>query len=153
MDVAFTLYEGFLIVEYSGTDVRAYRSREYYGNNITSYESKGQAFVTLMIDNAGDFGDFSEVDYNVLMRELGRAGPSYGYGVVTLKYSLYIMKKVRQHIGLGEDDPSKDAEINNMTRGSVFQHCLEWEGIIGYTSRILSWVGDIYGVDLMAQDK
>ena len=75
MDVAFTLYEGFLIVEYSETDVRAYRSREYYAGNTTSYETTSQANISQMIDVAGDEGDFTDVGYYELMRQLGRAEP------------------------------------------------------------------------------
>jgi len=75
MDVAFTLYKGFLIVEYSETDVKAYRNREYYAGNTTSYETSSQAFITQMIDDAGDQGDFTELEYHTLMRELGREEP------------------------------------------------------------------------------
>jgi len=59
-----------------------------------------------------------------------------------------IMQMVRQHLGLEEYDTSRDAEINSMTHVSVFAHCLEWEGIIGYEIKVLSWVRSIYGVDL-----
>lgn len=68
--------------------------------------------------------------------------------VVMPKYSDNIMEKVRQHIGLEPYDTSRDAEINNMTRDSVFGHVLEWEGIIGYNNQIRSWIQDIYGVDV-----
>ena len=59
-----------------------------------------------------------------------------------------IMQKVRQHIGLESYDTSRDAEINSMSHDSVFQHCLEWEGIIGYDLAISYWIRDIYGVSL-----
>ncbi len=72
MEVAFTLYKGFLIAQYSETDVKAYRSREYYADNITSYEASNQAFISQVIDNAEDQGDFTIVEYNEVMQHLGR---------------------------------------------------------------------------------
>ena len=63
-------------------------------------------------------------------------------------YPDYIMEKVRQHLGLESYDTSRDNEINMMSHSSVFQHCLEWEGIIGYDLAILDWVKEIYGVTL-----
>ena len=65
---------------------------------------------------------------------------------VVLKYPDYIMEKVRQHLGLESYDTSRDAEINGMTHDSVFDHVLEWEGIIGYQFQIVSWVAAIYGI-------
>lgn len=64
------------------------------------------------------------------------------------KYPNYIMKKVRQQLGLEEDDTSRDAEINSMSHNVVFAHCLIDEGIIGYEYMISSMIHDIYGVTL-----
>lgn len=148
MEVAFTLYNRFLIAEYSGTDVRAYRSREFYAGNTTSYEASSQAFIEQVIADSEDQGDFSEAEYYRLMRDLGRAGPSYGGESVTPKYPNSIMEKVRQRLGLGPDDASRDEDINGMSQDEVFQHCLYWEGIVGYENQIKGWIKDIYGVEL-----
>ena len=113
MAVAFTLYEGFLIVEYSETDVKAYRSRQYYAGNTTSYETTSQANISQMIDDAGDEGDFTDVEYYELMQTLGRAGPIQ-YEITTPKYPTHIMDRVRQHLGLEPGDTSRDSEINNI---------------------------------------
>ncbi len=72
MEVAFTLYKGFLIAQYSETDVKAYRSREYYADNITSYEASNQANISQLIYVADDQGDFTIVEYNEVMQHLGR---------------------------------------------------------------------------------
>lgn len=64
------------------------------------------------------------------------------------KYPDYIMEKVRQHLGLEPYDTSRDEEINNVSRDLVFQHVLEWEGIIGYDYQIRSWIENIYGVNV-----
>ena len=64
------------------------------------------------------------------------------------KYHNYMMEKVRQHIGLEPWDTSRDEEINNMSKDSVMDHCLEWEGIIGYGHTIRDWVKEIYGITL-----
>lgn len=63
-------------------------------------------------------------------------------------YPNYIMEKVRQRLGLESWDTSQDEDINSMTHMSVFDHCLNWEGMIGYTLQIMDWVQDIYGVSL-----
>ena len=59
-----------------------------------------------------------------------------------------IMAKVRQKLGVEEYDTSKDAEINDMSKGGVFKACLEWEGIIGYEYNIRNWVEVIFDVKL-----
>jgi hypothetical protein len=64
-------------------------------------------------------------------------------------YSHSVMSRVRQQIGLeDEDDTSRDGEIQQMSKSEVFEKCLLWEGILGYDSLILNWVKDIWGVEL-----
>ena len=76
MEVQFTLYEGFLIADYQEDKVKAYRSREFYAGNTTSYETSSPANVKLMIDEASDHGDFTEAEYSVVMQLLGRVDSS-----------------------------------------------------------------------------
>ena len=64
-----------------------------------------------------------------------------------MKYPEYIMKKVRQRIGLEPNDNSKDEEIVIMSPGEIIDAVLEWEGIIGYTEFIVDLVFDVYGFD------
>lgn len=68
--------------------------------------------------------------------------------VVAPLYPGHIMERVRQHLGLEPYDTSRDAEINTMSRDTVFDHCLEWEGMMGYGHQMRGWMHDIYGVDL-----
>lgn len=89
------------------------------------------------------YGYFKEVEDMVTITKLSAAAST-----VVPKYSAHIMDMVRQHIGLEPGDTSRDEEINNMTRDSIFDHCLEWEGIIGYGYQIRSWIEDIYGVNV-----
>ena len=63
-------------------------------------------------------------------------------------YHSSIMERVRQHLGLESWDTSRDKEINRMSSNSLFRHCLEWEGIIGFDITIRDWIGEIYGVHL-----
>ena len=56
------------------------------------------------------------------------------------KYSGYIMKNIRQNIGLDENDTSRDAEIESMSGRDILDKYLTWEGIIGYTDEILDVV-------------
>lgn len=149
MEVEFSMYRGFLIVEYSETDVKAYRIPGYFADNITSYEMTSQANIREMIDDVKDQGDFTDVEYHELMRQLGRAEPAQTEAQpVEPKHPAYIMEKVRQRLGLKPADTSRDEEINNMTHDQVFAHCLVWEGIIGYEFTISRWIAEIYGVTL-----
>ena len=139
MDVKFTLYKGFLIAEHSETDFKAYRNRSYYAQDITTYNASSRGSIDNHIDDASDIGDFSEEEYNKVMQLLGRKEP-----IVVGFYSDNIMDRVRQHIGLEPGDTSRDEEINRMSRDAVFDHVLEWEGIIGYGSQISNWIKSIY---------
>ncbi len=63
-------------------------------------------------------------------------------------YPEYILQKLRQRQDLDEDDTSMDETFQDMQPDQVFKECLEWEGICGYTSTILGWIADIYGIYL-----
>ena len=64
------------------------------------------------------------------------------------KYEEYIMRDLRQRLGLEPDDESKDDEIMLMSKDEAFESILEWEGIVGYASLNRSYVEDIYKVNL-----
>lgn len=64
------------------------------------------------------------------------------------RYPEYIMKKLRQHLGLESNDTSRDDEINTYSGNEAFEGVLEWEGICGYTEFIKMWIQDIYEIDL-----
>jgi len=64
------------------------------------------------------------------------------------RYSPAIMERVRQNLGLKAEDESRDTEIIEMSPGELFNHCLIWEGIIGYTYTIRSMVEEIYRIKL-----
>lgn len=56
------------------------------------------------------------------------------------QYSDFIMRAVRQNIGLEEDDTSRDAEIMEMDGEEIVDRYLTWNGIIGYTSYVIDVV-------------
>lgn len=60
------------------------------------------------------------------------------------KYPEYIIKMVRQNLGLKADDTSIDKEIKEMSNDEVFQRVCEWDGLIGYGNKIKEWYKDIY---------
>ena len=68
-----------------------------------------------------------------------------GAAPVPMAYKSSIMRILRQRLGIGEDDPSKDAQIRDMGNDEAFKHVLGWEGIIGYEYKIRDWIRDIYG--------
>lgn len=63
-----------------------------------------------------------------------------------MKYSNYIMRCVRQNLGLEPNDTSRDKEILTMTPREVFDKWLEWQGIIGYGEIIISAIENIFNV-------
>ncbi len=87
---------------------------------------------------------FKEREDEVTIEKFTPVLPVY----VVPKYNTLIMDKVRQHLGLEPGDSSRDTEINDMSRDMVFDHCLEWEGLIGYGYQVRSWIEDIYGVNV-----
>ena len=56
------------------------------------------------------------------------------------QYSDFIMRAVRQNIGLDEDDTSRDEEIMEMDGEEIVDRYLTWNGIIGYTYNIIDVV-------------
>lgn len=64
------------------------------------------------------------------------------------KYPEYIMRAVRQNLGLNEFDFSKDSEINKMDKDEILHRVCVWNNLIGYEKTIKNWIKDIYGVAL-----
>ena len=64
------------------------------------------------------------------------------------KYPLNIVKCVRQHLYLDEDDASRDDEIDHMSPDEVFEIVCNWNGLIHYSERIKSWINDIYQTNI-----
>ena len=60
----------------------------------------------------------------------------------------YIMEIMRQRRYLDEYDESEDEEILQMSGEEFLNEWLEWEGICGYTSELLSVIEMAYGIDL-----
>ena len=56
------------------------------------------------------------------------------------QYSDFIMRAVRQSLGLDEDDTSRDEEIMEMAGAEIVDRYLTWNEIIGYTSYIINVV-------------
>lgn len=49
---------------------------------------------------------------------------------------------------LMEDDTLTEEEIDNMTPFELLDHALQWEGIVGYTQDIMTWVLQAIGLGL-----
>lgn len=61
------------------------------------------------------------------------------------KYSDSLMEAVRQNLGVDEDDTSRDVDIEAMDKREVLDRALTWEGIIGYTDKLINWFKSVYG--------
>ena len=65
-----------------------------------------------------------------------------------VQVSEHIMEIMRQRRYLDEYDESEDEEILKMSGEEFLNEWLEWEGIYGYTSELLSVIEMAYGIDL-----
>lgn len=64
-------------------------------------------------------------------------------------YNKHIMSILRERRNLNSDDKSEDEEIAILTPREVFEELLEWEGIIGYSDKIIHMVEEVFGVNLV----
>lgn len=101
-------------------------------NLFGPYEDEVDAFNRLRVQRSNDCGYL----YRVWSKSMGN------------KYPLDIVKCVRQHLGLDENDGSLDDGINTMSRDEVFEIVCNWNGLINYASKIKSWVNSIYQTDI-----
>ena len=61
----------------------------------------------------------------------------------------HILKDVRRNTPFNSKEDFSDDEINKKSNREIFDHWLQWNGLIGYTSTIISVVENIYGVKLV----
>ncbi len=66
----------------------------------------------------------------------------------TYPYPEEIMENVREALGLEPDDESRDDEIRGMSKLDILDKVATWEGLIGYGGTIMSWVQDIWNINL-----
>lgn len=65
------------------------------------------------------------------------------------KYPEYILRCLRQRLGMEADDTSRDEVFQKWGPRRVLEEVLSWNGLIGgWSGEVLSWIKDIYGVDL-----
>lgn len=67
------------------------------------------------------------------------------------KYPTAIYEDVRQNLDYEEDDPTPDAEIDEMDRADVLNRVLVWNCIGDYGYEVRELVYAIYGIDLDAE--
>lgn len=60
----------------------------------------------------------------------------------------YILNDARQNIPFSREENYSDEELSNMTKREIFDHYLNWKGLIGYSSTILQAVEDLFNVKL-----
>lgn len=70
-----------------------------------------------------------------------------------MDYPDYVVEAIRGRLGLDPDDNCRDDEISKMSRFEIFDHVVQWEGIIGYTRAIMTWAEDIFKVQLCEEPK
>ena len=140
--VKYILYRSYMLKNLGeGNAVEIYKSAYPDVENMHISTSENKVTAMFWVDSeitSGGEGMATQTDVDELNRRIQPA-PAYPY---------YIMEMVRQHLGLELYDTSRDEEINNMSHGTVLDHVMEWEGIIGYGYTIPQWIKDIYGIEL-----
>lgn len=63
-------------------------------------------------------------------------------------YNKDVMEACRQRMGLNKDDKSHDTDIWNMSHKRVFIEYCEWNGLTGWSNKLLDVIQDIYGIEL-----
>ena len=64
-------------------------------------------------------------------------------------YPEYILRCLRQRLGMNPDDTSQDEMFQSMEPKRVFGEVAHWNGLLGgYDRAIIEWIKDIFGVDL-----
>lgn len=63
-------------------------------------------------------------------------------------YNKEVMEACRQRMGLYKDDKSCDVDIWNMPRKKVFREYCEWNGLTGWSNKLLDVIQNIYGTEL-----
>ena len=126
-----------------------------YDEHVLSGEWLGKHAMGAVFENKGFWNDM--MDYLI---EEAKNEPSWEMedevveGLESRKYPAeppypdYIMRSIRERLGVTPNDTSMDAEIAAMDKVEVMRQWLEWEGICGYTSLVVELVQDIFGVEL-----
>ena len=63
-------------------------------------------------------------------------------------YPEYILQRLKDRRDMDYEDKTRDDEFQNLSPREVLEELLEWEGICGYTARILTWIEDVYKIKL-----
>lgn len=66
----------------------------------------------------------------------------------TEKISSDIIRDVRENLGVGPNDMSKDEMINTMSLDEIFSRWCEWNGYINLSREFKRVIGNIYGIDI-----
>jgi len=141
----YKLYRGYILgpgyqnPAYGIYEVDIFLHKEDVETGNTWHTSESEWEAQLWLDGGPVEGTATQADIDELNRKAVTVVPAHPE---------YIMQKVRQRLGLEEWDTSRDDEINDMSHDLLFDHVLEWEGIIGYGLSIHGWIRDIYGIEL-----
>lgn len=66
----------------------------------------------------------------------------------TEKISQDIIRDVRENLGVGPNDTSKDDDVNRMSLNEIFDRWCEWNGFINWSKPLRRVIGSIYGIDI-----
>lgn len=65
-----------------------------------------------------------------------------------IKYPKDIVEDVKMYKETNDGSVFNDSDVEALSRDEVFKCVIEWDGLIGYLSKIKNWIRDIYGIDL-----
>lgn len=149
------LYNGFAITG-EREAACAYRSLQNIRMDIVSYGPMNLG--DLKHNLSEDIGEVNQADFDMMTQvpditaesfeKISANWPAPGIVEKKLPYPEYIMKTLRESKGLEPYDESKDTDISSMSKTSVFEAVLNYEGDIGAVYHIMGLVKGIFGVDL-----
>lgn len=119
-----------------------------------------QRFEGQIVDRLGEYeqSGYDPRDFDKLCREMSNLRlksrcRTYEEIKKKLDYPEYILRCLRQRLGMNPDDTSQDEMFQSMEPKRVFGEVVHWNGLLGgYDRTIIKWIKDIFGVDLHEQD-
>lgn len=103
------------------------------------------------LDKLSDEELFNPEKVDSVIRDLKAYEQNLSSPENTNKYPEYIMRSIRNSLGIDAYSTEIDDEINSMDRDELFNRICSWHGLGSYGTAIKQWVEDIYNVQLDPQ--
>ena len=133
----------------------------FNGNKQYNLDHETCFFNNIASDRGFNFCKTAEKPYDWVVKQVLKEAKKEGLVVdvtddgevkvttdIEYRFPMWLIKIVRQTMGLDADDYTRDGEIICMSHRELFDAWLTWNGIIGYTKKILDTIEEIYKITL-----